>query len=614
MKKLSIKQFGYIVFAVIIIVSLLFLNLGVLDDWDFFFQDALYQKKRPVATDVVIVAIDDESLDLLGKWPWPREYHGQLLERIDSGSPLAIGVDVLFLEESEEDEAFLDSLKRMSKKPVFACYGSLAESADAGMIRPEVFYPPFDAALPYVELAHINTLPDGDGMVRRTLIEMNVEGLLEGQSTIKSMAYRLYRLAYGKEPDVLADAWHRMPIRYAGNAGTFERVPYHMVLTGEIDPEYFRDKIVLIGVMAIGLADDYYFTPIDRAYPMYGIEVHANIIRQFLDGLRWVEVDKRIESLILIVLSLLSIWYGRWKMLYSTLAAVFTILLYLGVAIALSGLRTGYLLGISYVVLAVVLIYIVNNVLRYVAERMERKRVTDVFGKYMEPRLVERVLKGGEDALGLGGVKRLVTVLFVDIRGFTTMSENLEPEQVVSILNEYLNLCAEAIFKYEGTLDKYIGDAAMALFGAPLEIEDHAFKAVQTAYHMQQGAQRLSARLMEKYGRTVSFGVGVNTGDAVVGNIGASHRLDYTAIGDAVNTAARLESNAKPGQVLLSAATYAFVKDRVDVRPLGELSVKGKSRSIEVYELIGIREMQQSNTVKHNQAQSKATHRTVGTG
>ncbi|NMA94086.1 MAG: adenylate/guanylate cyclase domain-containing protein, partial [Clostridiales bacterium] len=170
------------------------------------------------------------------------------------------------------------------------------------------------------------------------------------------------------------------------------------------------------------------------------------------------------------------------------------------------------------------------------------------------------------------------------------MSESLEPEQVVGILNEYLELVAQSIFKTEGTLDKYIGDAAMGLFGAPLELEDHAFRAVEAALHMKQGSEELGNKLLEKYGRTVSFGIGINTGEAIVGNIGASHRMDYTAIGDTVNTAARLESNAAPGQILISRATYDLVKDKVEVNPLGELKVKGKANVVEIFEVMGIKQ------------------------
>jgi len=190
--------------------------------------------------------------------------------------------------------------------------------------------------------------------------------------------------------------------------------------------------------------------------------------------------------------------------------------------------------------------------------------------------------------LQLGGSRREITVLFVDIRGFTPLSEAAAPEEVVEILNEYLTLVAQCIFKYGGTLDKFIGDAAMAMFNAPLDLEDHCLKAVQAAWAMKEGATPLQQRLEEKFGRTVQFGIGVNTGPAVIGNIGASFRMDYTAIGDTVNTAAHLESNAKPGQILLSQDVYEKVKERVAAANLGEIKVKGKAQGVNVFQVDGV--------------------------
>jgi adenylate cyclase len=165
------------------------------------------------------------------------------------------------------------------------------------------------------------------------------------------------------------------------------------------------------------------------------------------------------------------------------------------------------------------------------------------------------------------------------------MSEKLSPEQVVEILNDYLDLTSTSIFKFGGTLDKFIGDATMAIFNAPLDLDDYVFKAVCTALEMRKGADRLKETMTEKFGTAVSFGIGVNCGPAVVGNIGATFRMEYTAIGDTVNTAARLESNAKPGQILISEAVYERVKHKVMVTPIGEIPLKGKSKGVFVYQL-----------------------------
>jgi adenylate cyclase len=165
------------------------------------------------------------------------------------------------------------------------------------------------------------------------------------------------------------------------------------------------------------------------------------------------------------------------------------------------------------------------------------------------------------------------------------MSEGLEPEEVVEILNEYLDLTTKAIFKNRGTLDKFIGDATMAVFNAPFDLDDYVFRAVSAAVDIAGGSEALEKKLMERFGKTVSFGIGVNCGDAIVGNIGCEHRMDYTAIGDTVNTAARLESNAKRGQILISKEVYDVVKDRVNAQEIGVIPLKGKSKDVFVYQL-----------------------------
>ena len=221
----------------------------------------------------------------------------------------------------------------------------------------------------------------------------------------------------------------------------------------------------------------------------------------------------------------------------------------------------------------------------YVAESIRRKKVVSAFKKYVAPQVVDEISKQGDFKIVLGGESREVAVLFVDIRGFTPMSESLEPQQVVEILNEYLQLTTESIFKNGGTLDKFIGDAAMAVFNAPFDLEDYIYKAVCTARDIAAGSQQLEERLIKRFGKTISFGIGVNCGRAVVGNIGCDFRMDYTAIGDTVNTAARLESNAKKGQILISKQVYEAVKERVEVTEIGEIPLKGKTKGVFVYQL-----------------------------
>ena len=221
----------------------------------------------------------------------------------------------------------------------------------------------------------------------------------------------------------------------------------------------------------------------------------------------------------------------------------------------------------------------------YIQAALAKHRVTTRFKKYVAPEIVNEILKEGTDSLKLGGKLTQIAVLFVDVRGFTSMSEKLDPEQLVAVLNRYLGLISECILKNGGTLDKFIGDAAMAFWGAPLRDDDYVFKAVQAAADMAAGSAALAEELERLYGRSVSFGIGIHMGPAVVGNIGSPQRMDYTAIGDTVNTAERLEANAKGGNIYISRAVAEALEGRIRVTPLGKIQLKGKEEGFEVFRM-----------------------------
>jgi adenylate cyclase len=219
----------------------------------------------------------------------------------------------------------------------------------------------------------------------------------------------------------------------------------------------------------------------------------------------------------------------------------------------------------------------------------EKEMIKRAFTRYVAREVVEEVLKDPEQ-LGLTGERREVTVLFCDIRGFTTMSERLTPEEVVGLLNEFYTLMIETTFKHDGTLDKFIGDAVMAVFGAPIAHPDHALRAVRTAVAMQSGIAELNERRAGQGKEPILIGIGVNLGEVVAGTVGTEDRMEYTVIGDSVNLAARLESNAKPGRILISQHTYDRVHEHVKALPLGSLRVKGKEEEVEVYELMSLQD------------------------
>ena len=553
-------------------------------------QDTFLQSRGKIDQRIVIVGIDDQSLQSLKKWPWPRTYMADIINRLSVGKPAVIGIDVMFSDRSqnpEEDKALVKSVADAGNV-VIAVKGVFDKYADAdGKIKVLNLEEPFSELNEAAATGHINNMIDSDNIVRKSLYSFAYQGReLFGFDTV---IYREYLKNSGKRDvnaNIPVDGLNRWYISFAGEPFDFEYQPFDSVLKGDIPPEYFKDKIVLIGPYTLGMQDSY-LTPLDHQQQMHGVEIHANIIQNLLYGRYKQNVSPYINVLIIILPGIAGYFLFR-KLSPAKSAVVAAVFVALYLIFAKYAFNKGYILPLLYPGAIIITIYLIMLAYRYIEEYLERKRITGVFGRYVAPQIVDQILKGGEESLKLGGTRREITALFVDIRGFTPMSEKVQPEEVVEILNNYLNLTASSIFEFSGTLDKFIGDATMAIFNAPLDLEDHAFKAVQTAWAMKQGSLALQQKLQEKFGRSVQFGIGVNTGYAVVGNIGAKFRMDYTAIGDAVNIAARLESNAKPGQILLSQSTYELIKERIQVTSLGEIMVKGREQGVPVYQLDGL--------------------------
>lgn len=584
---MKVKPYQLVILLTILFIC--FFVTGIFDTLEWSLQDRLCQKSGSTDTRIIIIGIDDKSLEKLGRWPWSRDKHARLIDIVSGGKPAVIGVDIIFSEPSadaSEDEAVIASVKNAGNVilPVYAVFSddyAARKSIISALDRP------IQGLAENAKTGHINTIPEKDGIIRKTPLYFDYNG-----ERVFSFAWQIYsqfQQYYGQTPNpdsIPLDAKKRMNIAFTGKPGDYGYLPYTDVLDDKVPPEYFQGKIVLIGPCTVGI-QDYYFTPLVRHKPMYGVEIHANIIQNLMNQNYKKETPFVIQLGILALAGLIGLFlFNRFHPFKAFLLLLLLTAAFIAAAVWFYSL--GMIIPVLTPILLLVGNYFVILAYRYIGEMIERKRITGVFGRYVAPQVVRKILEEGEAGLQLGGTRREITVLFVDIRGFTPLSENARPEEVVAILNEYLGLCANAIFRFEGTLDKFIGDAAMAIFNAPLNLEDHEYRAVCAAWAMKSGAGELEKKLIEKYGRGIQFGIGINTGTAVVGNIGASFRMDYTAIGDTVNTAARLESNAKAGQILLSRSTYDKVKDRVYATAMGEIKVKGKTQGIAVYQLDGL--------------------------
>ena len=572
-------------------------GLGLLDRADGVISDGLYQ--RPAATDgeIVVVGMDQQALDAFGPMPWPRDLMADAIAYLNADpatAPAVIGVDVLYVGTSAAPEAdrYLADTAAWGGNVVTAAAATFGSDL---VTEGETFYMDTQAVLawdtPFPELAavtdtgHINAMADQDGVIRHALLTVEPE---PGQPvpSFARVLYERYAAYHGQEPTPppeTVDGFFYLP--YTGGPGAYyDGVSFLDLVEGTADPGYFAGKIVLIGPYAAGLQDEYR-TAMDHAAPMYGVEIQANQIDAFRSGFLPREASEGLQLCLLFLLSLgLLLWLRGRKVLPSVLAALAVGGGWFG--LCLLAYRGGWVLHALWVPLAAVVFLGVSLAANYIRAAQEKRRVTATFGRYVDPAILKELLVQGGSAEDLGGKLFEIAVLFVDIRGFTTMSEALDPPTIVEILNRYLTLTTDCIMRHHGTLDKFVGDCTMAFWNAPLPQEDAVYLACRAAMDMVEGSKALGEELQARYGRTVSFGVGVHVGPAVVGNIGAPRRMDYTAIGDTVNTASRLESNAPGGKILISRPVAEALGDRAKVTSLGDtIKLKGKAEGFEILTL-----------------------------
>lgn len=563
--------------------------------------DLLYQERRTADSRIAVVGIDEAALEALGPFQsWDREIMARVLEYLNASPearPAVIGLDVLY--SGEMDPAGDDRLARAAAAgqnvvtAAAAGFGRTVDFREDGTAAADDFSilsheEPYKALKAGTVQGHINAMYDQDGILRRALLRLD---LPDGRRvpSFALAAARLYEEREGgpmveEPPTDSRGFWY---LDFTGIPGDYyEYISVADLLDETVPADYFAGRIVLIGPYAAGLQDQY-VTSISHAAPMYGVEIQANAIQALLEGNYKQEVPERLQLTLLFAFMFLSaLLLKRRRLLPCT--ALWALLCAGGVGGAKAAYGAGLVFHVLWLPLGVTAVFAGAVGTGYMRTALEKRRITSTFKRYVAPEIVDEILKQGAQNLELGGRLCQIAVLFVDIRGFTSMSEVLTPPQVVEVLNRYLSLTASCIMDNGGTLDKFIGDATMAFWGAPLPDEDYVMNAVRAALDMRAGADELGRELEERFGRSVSFGIGIHAGPAVVGNIGASSRMDYTAIGDTVNTASRLESNAPGGSIYISRAVASALGDRILTSSLGQIRLKGKAEGFEVLLLEGI--------------------------
>lgn len=607
---------------------------------------------QPVSPEIVIVAVDDASVEQLGRWPWSRALMARLVDRLSAADAAAIGFDIVQSEATAEhgvdglpervpgvddrtweavrhalrqgaaEDEMLATAVRTSGRAVLgyffdfsgqgsdletlriSTYNVVQDSQDgrgenrvraAPVARPNL--PNLTAAAR--ELGYFNFLPDPDGACRRVPLAIRFGTRIalplslamlrvyhpEAPAVIRFAEFGVESVRVGSETVPVAEDGQLL-VNFRGPGKTFRHIPAAQVLAGQVPSETFRDKLVLVGVTATALAD-VRVTPFDGTFP--GVEIHANVLdnilrHDFIEQPKWIVVVEIAVILVSVLVLGIVLHYARG--VSGAVAAAMLLAGYLTWSQWLFVSR-GLPLSLVYPLLAIALTYVAISVQHYVVEEGEKRKIRNAFGLYLSPSLA-RMVSERPAMLTLGGDKRELTVMFSDIRGFTTMSEQMEPEELVELVNEFLGAMTDVIFAYDGTLDKYIGDAIMAVWGAPIPQADHAARACRAALGMVSRLHQLDNEWRLRGRPQLEVGIGLNTGPMVVGNMGSARRLSYTVIGDNVNLGSRLEGLNKlyGSSIIASEATVRAAGDILIARELDLVRVKGKLQPVRIFEIL----------------------------
>ncbi len=582
---------GIFISLVIAVLLFSFYSLGTFQVFDRYLYDS-YQNNIQLGDNnmesIIVVAIDDLTLDRSKIWPFPRSMYADLVRVLNNGGASVIAFDINFDSYSgyseKEDRLFAKEIKDA---------GNVVLARDYYMEKGEpVIRNPIKLFSDNAVLAMVDPVLDDDSFIRRyrllayhddeTLLYFALQVyLLHEKISAGSMRVVDRSLQIG-DIQIPLDRDGSMLVNYSAVNKGVEVVPFAHVIRKEfleLNPDYFKDKIVLVGSTASYLQDSFP-TPVDLNMP--GVLIHANAIRTIM-GKEYISSLYHLNYLWLVVLSVMSVF------LLTVMAG--SLLGFIGVGSLLASsmfvVREIYIRGVyielAVIIAAIVSAYLLGFFMNFLKVRDERTRVKGVFKQYVSPNIVDRFVSGEED-MAEAGKERIVSVLFADIIGFTTFCEDRPPAQVVAQLNEILDVLTEEVFKYKGTLDKFIGDELMAVWGSPVEQLDHAELAVKCAVTMKHAVAKLQEKWKLKGAPILDVGVSISSGQVIAGNIGAKKYKDYTVIGDVVNSASRLQSLTREGySIVIGEQTKELVEDIFVCENIGDVKVKGKKQKLSAW-------------------------------
>lgn len=546
---------------------------------------------READKNIVILAIDDASLAKIGRWPWSRDVHARLIRKLTSLEVKAIGYDINFPEASnpDHDADLVDALLAAGNVilPIELntyLQGGQLRFTSASSIRSIATIQTAATAV-----GHTNIPLDRDNVARR--VPLTVQS--EDGSTVDAFAVQVARRADIRITNQQVPSLDRMghlTIAYPNHPGqAFQVISIADILDDSKNWFALKDKVIFVGATARDL-HDVQLVPTSSGEPMPGVEIHASIFDTLVSK-TWIQsAPLWLELFFLAVIAL--ILAGLVPFIRPRISVPAVIVLWIVIIVgAFIAFESGWIVDIVWPTLLIVFGSIALLIERWIQTDKQKKEIRNAFNRYVAPSVVDQLIED-PSKLKLGGERRHMTVLFSDLRGFTTLSEGLTPEKLVEVLNSYLHEMTSIVFEEQGVLDKYIGDAVMAFWNAPFDQPDHAMRAVRTAVKMRDKLKEMNKNGTFPAGIELKVGVGMNTGEMVVGNIGADMRFDYTVIGDAVNLSSRTEGLCKEYgvEIIVTENTAKDLGDEVLLRKLDKVAVKGKKEPITIYHVLSLKE------------------------
>ena len=536
-------------------------------------SDQLLPSGTP-SPNIVIAGIDDNTLQTYGNLSdWPRSLHAQAINNLSAAGASVIGFDVIFAESSPDDQVLAAAIKNAGN--VVLADAGTGSAPSTGEITYSDFLLPVDSLQQAASsLGQVNVIPDPDGKVRRLpLVVQDNNGKTYPTFTLAVLDTLFHMSLPEKYPvennslqlfdrNIPIDKSYALRINFGSISETPSYISYGDIISGNFDPSLVKNKIVLIGMTATGEQDIW---PIpNSAGEVPGVEIHAAAMDTILRQNYITPVDMiTMVWIMLILTSILAFILPRWRTWHWTDIAKATgitgglLIIYIIASSIAAG--KGHILNVLYPVLLLMVIYVANILFMLITEQSEKRFVSQLFGRYVSPQISEEIVSLADAGkLYLGGEEREITVLFADIRNYTKISEHLSPQAVVKMLNTYIAAIVDISMQNEGIINKFAGDNVMVIWNAPQPQPGHALLGIKAALEAQKKVAELQINNPEAF--PIQFGIGINTGKALAGNIGSIGRAEYTVIGDTVNLASRICSSTPGGEVWIGPETYGLSK------------------------------------------------------